>query len=76
MAGTPKRGLKSRARDFAELHRRVHCVVNQTDYDNLLDAVQVPRHPFVVSFLNAHAANLAWNQHSVVESFARSDLLL
>jgi len=76
MTGISKRGIAVRARDFLELHRRIYCIHNQHAYDQLLEELQYPPRPYIVSFVNAHAANLAWNSPSLLEHMLRSDLLL
>jgi N-acetylglucosaminyldiphosphoundecaprenol N-acetyl-beta-D-mannosaminyltransferase len=76
MVGIPKRGVGIGARNFLELHRRIHCIDDQHARDQLLEELQHPSRPYIVSFVNAHAANLVWNTPSLVESLLSSDLLL
>lgn len=76
MVGTPKRGMGIGAQDFLELHRRIHCIDDQRAHDQLLEELQHPSGPYIVSFVNAHAANLVWNTPSIGESLLCSNLLL
>ncbi|WP_224363495.1 WecB/TagA/CpsF family glycosyltransferase [Hyalangium versicolor] len=76
MTGTPERTLAARTRDFLELHRRIHLIEDERAHDALLERLQHPERPYIVSFVNAHAANLGWNTPGMLESLLRSDLLL
>jgi len=76
MAGTPRHKMGMCVQDFLELHQRIHCINDQRAHDKLLEELQHPARPYIVSFVNAHAANLAWNTPSFVESLLCSDLLL
>lgn len=76
MTDIAKRRLKARARGLLELHQRVHCVDSQHAYDEVLDTLNHPSRPFIVSFFNAHAANLAWNNPELADTLVRADLLL
>ncbi len=76
MKALPERTLATRARDFLELHQRIHLIDTQQAHDALLERLQHPERPYIVSFVNAHAANLGWNTPSMLESLLRSDLLL
>lgn len=76
MTGTPERALAARARDFRELHERIQCIGDARAQEALLETLQHPTRPFIVSFVNAHAANLGWNTPAMLESLLRSDLLL
>lgn len=67
---------ETRVQNFLELHRRIQLVDDRLAYDRLLDQLQRPTRPFIVSFVNAHAANLAWTEPSVSEHLLESDLLL
>ncbi|MFW0795333.1 WecB/TagA/CpsF family glycosyltransferase [Gordonia sp. CPCC 205515] len=49
---------------------------NEREYEDLLTSLTRPRQPYVVSFVNAHAANLVWKAPEVFASLASSDLLL
>ena len=72
----PKRTRAERTREFLELHRRIHCIEDERAHEALLEQLQHPSRPYIVSFVNAHAANLGWNTPSMLESLLRSDLLL
>jgi N-acetylglucosaminyldiphosphoundecaprenol N-acetyl-beta-D-mannosaminyltransferase len=76
MTAIPNRRARERARNFLELHRRIRLVNDECARDSLLEDLQHPSRPYVVSFVNAHAANLAWNTPSTLECLLRSDLLL
>lgn len=76
MTRIPKRGINACARDFLELHRRIHCINDQRARNQLLEQLQSPSRPFTISFVNAHVANLAWETPSILESLLESDLLL
>jgi N-acetylglucosaminyldiphosphoundecaprenol N-acetyl-beta-D-mannosaminyltransferase len=76
MTGTPEHTLAARSRDFLELHRRIQCIGDERAHEALLEQLQHPSRPYIVSFVNAHAANLGWNNPGMVESLLRSDLLL
>jgi exopolysaccharide biosynthesis WecB/TagA/CpsF family protein len=76
MKWMPQRGTGIRAQNFLELHRRIDCVDHRRAYDTLLEELRHPSRPYIVSFVNAHAANLAWRTPSVTENLLRSDLLL
>jgi N-acetylglucosaminyldiphosphoundecaprenol N-acetyl-beta-D-mannosaminyltransferase len=71
-----RRMIVARAQGFLELHRRIHSVENQDAYHRLLEELQHPSRPYIVSFVNAHAANLAWDNPSLLEDLLASDLLL
>src|SRR4051795_9582271 len=74
--GAEDRRVVARARDFLKLHRRIRCVDDERAHNDLLDDLQHPMRPYVVSFVNAHAANLAWTTPSTLDYLLRSDLLL
>ncbi|MBN1207832.1 MAG: WecB/TagA/CpsF family glycosyltransferase [Myxococcaceae bacterium] len=76
MTGTLERTLAARTRDFLELHERIRCIEDEQARDALLEELQHPSRPYIVSFVNAHAANLGWDTPSMLESLLRSDLLL
>lgn len=76
MTGIPKRVTGAPAQGFLDLHRRILCIRDQPAYDQLLRDLQHPSRPFIVSFVNAHAANLAWKTPSLLESLLRSDVVL
>ncbi len=70
------RATRMRAQQFRELHRRIHGIDDQSAYDELLEDLQHPLRPYIVSFVNAHAANLVWSTPSVADNLLTSDLLL
>ena len=74
--GARRGGGDQRIRYFVELHRRISCIDDEAAHDDLLLALRHPTRPYVVSFVNAHAANLVWRSPALCESFLRSDLLL
>lgn len=74
--GTRVRGGDKRAQNFVELHRRISCIEDQLGHGELLRALQRPTRPYVVSFVNAHAANLVWRSPALFDSLMKSDLLL
>lgn len=74
--GVRKRGVGQRARDFLALHQRIDCVDDPRARDKLLEKLTHPTRPYIVSFANAHAANLAWSKPSLLDSLLGSDLLL
>jgi N-acetylglucosaminyldiphosphoundecaprenol N-acetyl-beta-D-mannosaminyltransferase len=76
MTAIPDRTLATRAREFFELHQRIHCIPDAQAHDALLEELKHPSRPYIVSFVNAHAANLGWNTPAMLESLLRSDLLL
>lgn len=76
MAGIGSRRVSDRTRDFLELHQHICCVRSQFSQDRLLGELEHPARPYVVSFLNANGANLAWETPSLHERLLRSDLLL
>jgi N-acetylglucosaminyldiphosphoundecaprenol N-acetyl-beta-D-mannosaminyltransferase len=76
MTATPDRTQATRAREFFELHQRIHCIPDAQAHDALLEELKRPSRPYIVSFVNAHAANLGWNTPAMLESLLRSDLLL
>ena len=66
----------SRVQDFVELHRRICCIDDDAAHAELLEALRRPTRPYVVSFVNAHAANLVWHSPLLSESLLKSELLL
>jgi N-acetylglucosaminyldiphosphoundecaprenol N-acetyl-beta-D-mannosaminyltransferase len=67
---------RERARSFVALHERIHIIEDEAAEQALLETLSRPERPFIVSFVNAHAANLGWTQPGMLESLLRSDLLL
>lgn len=76
MTATAERTLAARTRDFLELHQRIHCIDDARAQAALLEELKHPSRPYIVSFVNAHAANLGWDTPAMLESLRRSDLLL
>jgi hypothetical protein len=76
MTAPTDRKLAQRAQDFFALHERIRCIGDEPAQQALLEELQHPSRPYIVSFVNAHAANLGWNTPSMLESLLRSDLLL
>jgi N-acetylglucosaminyldiphosphoundecaprenol N-acetyl-beta-D-mannosaminyltransferase len=76
MTATPARTQAQRAREFFELHQRIQLIDDEKAQEALLEQLKHPSRPYIVSFVNAHAANLGWNTPSMLESLLRSDLLL
>lgn len=76
MTATRERKLAARTRDLFELHRCIELVEDEQARDDLLDQLQHPERPFILSFVNAHAVNLGWSSPGMVESLLHSDLLL
>ena len=76
MTGNSDRTLAARARAFRDLHRRIHCIESVSAQEALLDELLHPSRPYIVSFVNAHAANLGWKTPGMLESLLNSDLLL
>ena len=72
----PQHRIEARARDFLEVHQRIRSVEDQSAHDALLEELLHPSRPYIVSFVNAHAANLGWRTHAVLENLLSSDLLL
>ncbi|WP_138999379.1 WecB/TagA/CpsF family glycosyltransferase [Rhodococcus zopfii] len=72
----PNHTLDARTRGFYELHRRIRCIGDEHAHDALLEELRHPSRPYVVAFVNAHAANLGWHEPAVLASLLRSDLLL
>lgn len=68
--------LDARTREFYELLRRIRCVGDKPAHDALLEDLRHPSGPYIVAFVNAHAANLGWHEPAVLDSLLRSDLLL
>jgi hypothetical protein len=70
-------GTKSeRARSFMELLDRIRIIDDEAAQEALLDELSRPERPFILSFVNAHAMNLGWNQPGMLEGLFRSDMLL
>ncbi len=65
-----------RARSFIELLDRIRIIEDEAAEEALLDELARPERPFILSFVNAHAMNLGWNQPGMLEGLFRSDMLL
>jgi CheY-like chemotaxis protein len=76
MTAPTDRKLAQRTHDFLALHERIRCIDDEPTAQALLEELRHPSRPYIVSFVNAHAANLGWNTPSMLESLLRSDLLL
>ncbi len=76
MTAPTDRKLAQRTHDFFALHQRIRCIGDAPAQQALLEELQHPSRPYIVSFVNAHAANLGWNTPAMLESLLRSDLLL
>jgi N-acetylglucosaminyldiphosphoundecaprenol N-acetyl-beta-D-mannosaminyltransferase len=70
-------GIRSeRSRSFMALMDRIRIIDDEAAEQALLDELTRPGRPFILSFVNAHAVNLGWNQPGMLEGLMRSDLLL
>ncbi|MFK4443110.1 exopolysaccharide biosynthesis WecB/TagA/CpsF family protein [Caballeronia udeis] len=58
------------------LIRKLTLVMSEREQDRIIETMQTVRKPMVVSFLNAHAFNLAWKETDFRRSLVESDLLL
>ena len=58
------------------LHERISVVDTAAEEDALLDRLAAPEAPTIISFVNAHAVNLAWKDPAIGDTFLRSDLLV
>jgi N-acetylglucosaminyldiphosphoundecaprenol N-acetyl-beta-D-mannosaminyltransferase len=76
MTDSPEPTLTARTRGFLALHERIRCIEDEQAQQALLEELKHPERPYIVSFVNAHAANLGWNTPGMLESLLRSDLLL
>jgi hypothetical protein len=65
-----------RARNFMALMDRIRIIDDEAAEQSLLDELTRPGRPFILSFVNAHAVNLGWNQPGMLEGLMRSDLVL
>jgi N-acetylglucosaminyldiphosphoundecaprenol N-acetyl-beta-D-mannosaminyltransferase len=65
-----------RARNFIELMDRIRVIGDEAAEQALLDELRQPTRPFILSFVNAHAVNLGWNQPGMLDGLLRSDMLL
>ena len=70
-------GLKAeRARNFMALMDRIRIIDDEAVEGALLEELSHPTRPTILSFLNAHAVNLGWNQPGMLEGLMRSDIVL
>ena len=63
-------------RGFIALLDRIRIIEDEAAAEALLDELARPGRPFILSFANAHAMNLGWNQPGMLEGLMRSDLVL
>lgn len=68
--------LARRAQNFKNVLQCIRCIDSGQASKALLADLERPAKPFIVSFVNAHAANLAWNDPLLVSDLLDSDLLL
>ncbi len=64
------------ARRFADIHDAVSSIPDVGAEKNLLDRLDQPGNPLVLSFLNAHAANLVWREAYFSDAIRSSDVIL
>jgi N-acetylglucosaminyldiphosphoundecaprenol N-acetyl-beta-D-mannosaminyltransferase len=64
------------ARAIRRLFEHLTPLETAEDEARLLDRLRNPTGPTIVSFLNAHAVNLAWNSPELAEALLASDVLL
>lgn len=69
-------GLGETARQFAGVHEAVTSIPDEGAERAMLDTVGSPNEPLVLSFLNAHAANLAWRDRYFSDAITSSDVIL
>lgn len=65
-----------RARDFMALMNRLRIIEDEAAEGALLEELAHVTRPLILSFVNAHAVNLGWNQPGMLEGLMRSDVLL
>ncbi|WP_309891490.1 WecB/TagA/CpsF family glycosyltransferase [Archangium sp.] len=63
-------------RGFIALLDRIRIIEDEAAAEALLDELARPGRPFILSFANAHAMNLGWNQPGMLEGLMRSDMVL
>ncbi|PTB30866.1 glycosyltransferase [Paraburkholderia caribensis] len=56
--------------------RKLTLVKSEWEYERILESMRQVQRPVVVSFLNAHAFNLAWQETNYRRSLVESDVLL
>ena len=62
----------ARERHVIELLDRIRIIEDEAAEAALLDALVRPERPFILSFVNAHAVNLGWNQPGMLDGLLRS----
>jgi exopolysaccharide biosynthesis WecB/TagA/CpsF family protein len=60
----------------ASVIKKLTLVRDEAEHALIVDALQKPGQPLIVSFLNAHAFNMAWNESDFRRSLIESDILL
>jgi N-acetylglucosaminyldiphosphoundecaprenol N-acetyl-beta-D-mannosaminyltransferase len=65
-----------RARDFMALMNRLRIIEDEAAEGALLEELTRIDRPLILSFVNAHAVNLGWEQPGMLEGLLRSDVLL
>jgi exopolysaccharide biosynthesis WecB/TagA/CpsF family protein len=60
----------------ASVIKKLTLVRDETEQALIIEALKEPGQPLIVSFLNAHAFNVAWNQSEFRRSLIESDILL
>jgi N-acetylglucosaminyldiphosphoundecaprenol N-acetyl-beta-D-mannosaminyltransferase len=74
---TRQEGPKAeRARHFMALMDRLRIIEDEAAEQALLEELSRTERPLILSFVNAHAVNLGWNQPGMLEGLMRSDVLL
>lgn len=68
--------VRETADRFASVHEAVASILDERAERSMLDAVVSPDDPFVLSFLNAHAANLVWRDKHFSDAITSSDVIL
>lgn len=66
----------ARARDFMALMNRLRIIEDEAAEEALLVELTRIDRPLILSFVNAHAVNLGWDQPGMLEGLMRSDVLL
>ncbi len=65
-----------RPRDVLELIERMRCVASEAERRSLLASLAAVERPTILSFLNAHAANVCMASDPALAAFRASDILL
>ncbi|WNG22693.1 WecB/TagA/CpsF family glycosyltransferase [Cystobacter fuscus] len=66
----------ARARDFMALMDRLRIIEDEAAEEALLEELKRVERPLILSFVNAHAVNLGWEQPGMLDGLLRSDVLL